>query len=113
MKDAALRKLREKVGSQLRAAQLLGVHWTTVSRWENGHQQIPDEKLRQLRDLAENPPPVADPVTAVSISTKGRCYEVTVTSSSGARTITTPGVPLVRITGDVVEITPAERKAKR
>ena len=117
MNKAEFRRLRSLVGTQARAAGLMGVHVGTVIGWESGARPIPPARAEEIKRLAENPPPerpAADPLKSVSIEAKGESYEITVTSSTGdSKTVTTSGLPLVRITGDTVEIMPAEGKAKR
>jgi DNA-binding transcriptional regulator YiaG len=54
---AATRRLRAQLGlTQEQYARLLGVTWTTVSRWERG-QAVPDPKgavkLARMRELVE------------------------------------------------------------
>jgi hypothetical protein len=117
MTKAEFKRLRGKVGTQARAAALMDVHVGTVIGWESGARPIPPARAEEIKRLAENPPverPVGDPLKSVSIEAKGDSYEITVTSSTGdSKTVTTSGLPLIRITGDTVEIAPAEGKAKK
>jgi transcriptional regulator with XRE-family HTH domain len=47
-----IQKARKAAGlSQEAAAEALGVHFTTLSRWENGRQGIPADMLRRLAHL--------------------------------------------------------------
>jgi DNA-binding transcriptional regulator YdaS (Cro superfamily) len=108
MTKAEFKRLRQKVGTQARVSGLMGVHVQTVIQWESGARPVPPARAAEIQRLADNPPPersAADPMKSVSIESKGQAYVTTITSSSGdSRTITTPGLPFVRITGDSVEI---------
>ncbi len=35
--------------SQQELADVMGVHWTTISRWENNHKRIPPASVRLIR----------------------------------------------------------------
>lgn len=113
MTKAEFKQLRKKVGTQARVAGLMDVHIQTVIQWESGARAIPPARALEIARLAENPPAVAsvDPVRAVDIRSKGHSYEIVITSSSGQKTISTAGLPMVRITGDAVEIVPAKEPA--
>ena len=61
MTPRRFRKTREKLGwSQAKLGEALGVSVVTISRWENGHQQIPlmahkfVRVLMQVHGFAEN-----------------------------------------------------------
>ena len=52
---AAVRQLRKSLGlKQTELAARVGVHWATVSRWENEHVTIPVPVERLLRLLAQS-----------------------------------------------------------
>ena len=47
-----LQRAREDAGlEQSEAAEKLGVHYTTISRWENGRQKVPEAQLKSMVNL--------------------------------------------------------------
>ena len=53
MRSYEVRKIRERLGlSQGALGKRLGKHWSTVSRWENGHTPVPQTVALALKLLA-------------------------------------------------------------
>jgi DNA-binding transcriptional regulator YiaG len=54
--DIDIKALRQLRGwSQERLAQVLGVTWSTVNRWENGHTKPSPLALRTIQELLKSP----------------------------------------------------------
>ncbi len=54
MRGKEVLRIRKKLGpTQLEFARRIGVHWTTVSRWERDEVAIPEPAARLMRLLAE------------------------------------------------------------
>ena len=57
MTGAEVREIRRRLGlSQAAFAELVGVHWVTVSRWETGAMGIREATARLMRLLADQKP---------------------------------------------------------
>ncbi len=52
MKPEEFRKIREKIGSQFKVANLLNVSQGQISIWEQGYRPIPEEAENQINAIA-------------------------------------------------------------
>jgi DNA-binding transcriptional regulator YiaG len=45
-----IKRIRSKLNMNIsQFSEHVGVHWTTVSRWENGHQQVSNAYVKLLQ----------------------------------------------------------------